>query len=440
VTAHDLSFPHRTLARLSLFTASLLVYGSLVPFEFRAIPLDQGIDQFAHIQWLDIVISERADWVANLILYAPLGFLLCGALSRRNLFLAMLVTAIVGAVLAVGIEFLQIWVEPRTVSLNDIVAEIAGTLVGIVAWASFGHRLVRAAQAVFRGGSQALPAALILYLLAYCFITLFPFDFLVNSDELQTRLSDPDTLVWVPRGMFSLRGVASLGLKAALLAPLGAVLWLVWRRGAWAAAATALTLSVLLELAHLFEYSEQTDAVSLVAAMAGAVAGNLLARSPVLRERRLLIWVRRAALLAAPFYLALLPIARGWRSGHVSRELITHTIATMHWLPFYYHYFTSEGHALASVVSISASFAPLGALAWAARVQPSAPRGQARSVLPVAVVAFVLASTLEVGGLITAGNRPDPTNVLIAVIVAAFAQRVCEWLERVASEPAMAAR
>jgi len=440
VTVQDLPFPYRALAWLSLFTAILLVYGSLVPFEFRALPLAAAIDRFAHIPWLDIVIEERADWVANLILYVPFGFVLCGALSGRSLFLAMLLTAVSGTLLAVGIEFLQIWAEPRTVSLNDIAAEIAGTLLGIAAWASFGRRLVRAAQVVLRGGPQALPAALIFYLLAYCFITLFPFDFLVSAAELHARLADPDTLVWLPRTTFSLRGIAALGLKAALLAPLGMALWLVWGRGALAAAAVALTLSGLLELAHLFEYSEQTDALSLVAAMVGAVAGNLLARSPVLHERRLLSWVRGAAFLAAPLYLALLPIARGWRGGHVSRALIANTIATTHWLPFYYHYFTSEGHALASVVSISASFAPLGALAWAMRLEPNAPRGQTRSVLPVAIVAFVLANGLEIGGLITAGNRPDPTNVLIAMAVAVFAQRVCEWLERVIGELPVAAR
>jgi hypothetical protein len=109
----------------------------------------------------------------------------------------------------------------------------------------------------------------------------------------------------------------------------------------------------------------------------------------------------------------------------------------MHWLPFYYHYYTSEGHALASVVSISASMVPLGALAWAARLRSGEPAGQARSVIPVAIAAFFLSVILEIGGLVTAGNRPDPTNVLVAVAVAAMSQRLFEWLARVLGEIAL---
>ena len=433
-------FPHRTLAHLALLMALLIVYGSLVPFELRSVPLDQGIQLFAHIRWLDIALEERADWVANLILYVPLGFLFCGALGRRSQTLAVLVTAVVGAALAVEIEFAQIWIEPRTVSLNDIVAEIAGTLIGISLWLGLGKWLTRATQTVFAPGPEALRGAIILYLLVYCFVTLFPFDFLVSANELSARLAAPDTLTLIPRRVFSLRGILSLIVKGLLLAPLGAALWLVWRRGLWATALAAFALSSLLEGLHLFEYSEQTDAISIAAAVAGATAGNLLARLPVLHDEEALIaWLRRGAFLATPFYLLLLPVVRGWRHAHVSVAVIRETIAGTHWLPFYYHYFTSEGHALASVVNIAASFVPLGVLAFALRLRPGEPAGFARSAVPVALAALILAALLEVGGLVTAGNRPDPTNVLIAVAAAVVSQRACEWLARIVGATATAA-
>jgi glycopeptide antibiotics resistance protein len=322
-------------------------------------------------------------------------------------------------------------VAPRTVSLNDIVAEIAGTLVGLAVWAIFGRRPVRTAQDVLMGGPQALRAAVILYLLAYCFVTLFPFDFLVTSAELHARMADPKAIVWIPRGVSSMRGLVSLLLKAALMAPLGAVVRLVWQRGMAVTLVAAFALSGLLEIVHWFEYSGQTDALSIAVAMAGAAAGNLFVRSALLFEQSLTPWIRRAAMLAAPFYLALLPVVRGWKHAHASRALIEQTLASTHWLPFYYHYYSSEGHALASFVSISASFVPLGVLAWAMRLQPGESAGRARSFLPVAIVAFFLALILEAGGLITADNRPDPTNVLIAMGIAVFSQRACEWLARV---------
>ena len=91
-------------------------------------------------------------------------------------------------------SFYRFRAEPRTVSLNDIVAEISGTIVGIFCWATFGKLFVRTAQTVFDGGRPALRAAIVLYILAYCTIVLFPFDFLVNNTELKARLYDPEAL------------------------------------------------------------------------------------------------------------------------------------------------------------------------------------------------------------------------------------------------------
>lgn len=440
MTSPNLPLPHRSLLRLGLLVTFLIVYGSLVPFEYRSATWDQALDQFTHIPWLKIGVGGRADWVANLVLYFPLGFLICGALSRRTLFGAMIATAIFGTLLAVGVEFLQIWAAPRTVSLNDIVAEIAGTLIGLVTWAIVGRRVTRTAQTVLTGGPQALRAAVVLYLLAYGFVTLFPFDFLVTSAELHARLDDPGAIVWLPRGVSSLRGLASLVLKAALMSPLGVVVRLVWQRGLAATLVAAFALSGLLEVVHWFEYSEQTDALSIVVAMAGAVTGYLLASSIALFGPSLAPWLRRGAFLATPAYLALLPMLRGWKLGHVDRGVVERTLASTHWLPFYYHYYSSEGHALASFVSISVSFVPLGALAWAMRLRAGTSAGVARSTLPVATVAFVLAVVLEAGGLITAGKRPDPTNVLIAVGIAMFTQRACEWLASVLEELPATAR
>ena len=125
--------------------------------------------------------------------------------------------------------------------------------------------------------------------------------------------------------------------------------------------------------------------------------------------------------------------AFGWKPGHVGHEQIEQTISTTRWLPFYYHYFTSEGNALASFVTVFASFIPLGILSWAVRYKPNQPANQTRSLAPVALVALLLSLILEVGALITAGRRPDPTNVLIAVSAAVLSERVCGWLIKVLS-------
>jgi hypothetical protein len=149
------------------------------------------------------------------------------------------------------------------------------------------------------------------------------------------------------------------------------------------------------------------------------------------------------AMVTMPFYLAILPVVFGWKFGHVGRDQIEQTMATMRWLPFYYHYFTSEGNALASLVGVFASFAPLGVLAWAVRYQPNQSAAKISSLMPVALAALLLSIVLEAGGLITAGHRPDPTNAFIAVAAAILAGRGCEWMARVLatiSDPVGAAR
>ena len=141
--------------------------------------------------------------------------------------------------------------------------------------------------------------------------------------------------------------------------------------------------------------------------------------------------LRACAWLAAPLYLVLLPLVFGWHRGLASRADIDATLSQLHWLPFYYHYFTSEANALASVMGTCFIFAPVGALTWAARLRPSEAAGTPRSVLPTALAGLIVSTAFEVGGLLTSNDRPDPTNVLIAIAAAVFAQRACEWLARV---------
>ena len=417
-----------------LCVALFIIYGSLVPFVYRPASFAQGLYQFAHIKWLDLGIESRADWVANLVLYVPFGFFVCGALGRRRMLAAILVTAILGSVLAVGVEFAQIWAAPRTVSLNDIVAEIAGTVLGLLIWLVWGRRLTAMALAVLRGGRPALPAALSLYILVYCFVSLFPYDFLVSAAEIHRRLADPTAIVIIPRGMHSVRGIVSLVAKIALMVPLGAVLALAWRRSILVTALVAIVISGLLEIVHWFEYSEQTDLLTVLAAIAGAVSGNLLAPRLIFDSRHIVMWLRRITWIATPLYLAALPVIRGWRLARASPSQVQAIFEHVHWLPFYYHYYTSEGNALMSVVGISACFAPLGALAFGFQLQPYMPASTPRPLGPTVVVALVLAAILEIGGVLTVAHRPDPTNLLVAAVAACLAQRTCEWSMKIAEE------
>src|SRR5262249_28403295 len=128
------------------------------------------------------------------------------------------------------------------------------------------------------------------------------------------------------------------------------------------------------------------------------------------------------------------PVLKGWHLGIAGREEIVLTLRSVRWLPFYYHYFTSEQAAVASLLKIAASYGPVGAFFWAVRSRTAELAGKSRSLGWSGLTAALLATGMEAGGLITSGLRPDPTNVLIAAAAAMLTQRICEWGARIGFE------
>ena len=170
-----------------------IVYGSLLPFEYRDHTLEQAIESFANIRYLDLGVSSRADWIANIVLYVPLAFLCCvwllGMRMASNVdYFALLPVFAICVAVAVAVEFTQIFFAPRTVSLNDVLAETLGTLGGIGLWVFGRWRIVHLRDSFAMGGRQSVLAALITYGLAYLALSLFPFDFLVSLQELAWKL------------------------------------------------------------------------------------------------------------------------------------------------------------------------------------------------------------------------------------------------------------
>ena len=65
-------------ARLALAAwlawTAFIVYGSLLPFDFQPVPLDRAWALFRQAPFLVLGVESRADWIANGVLYAPVGF------------------------------------------------------------------------------------------------------------------------------------------------------------------------------------------------------------------------------------------------------------------------------------------------------------------------------------------------------------------------------
>src|ERR1700730_14043255 len=113
------AFPNRAAPLAAFVWAVFVVYGSLLPFDYTPQPFDLALEQFRHIALLDIGTGDRADWMANLLLYVPLAFLCTAGLDRpgtriRRTFETVLILLVLCA-LATAIEFAQIFFPPRTV-------------------------------------------------------------------------------------------------------------------------------------------------------------------------------------------------------------------------------------------------------------------------------------------------------------------------------------
>nr|WP_305908358.1 hypothetical protein [Methylomarinum sp. Ch1-1]MDP4521183.1 hypothetical protein [Methylomarinum sp. Ch1-1] len=89
-----------------------IIYGSLVPLDYRPIPFEQAWQSFKNIRYLSLGAASRADWIANIVLYIPLTFSLsvyCRHKSQsswRIVWLSALILTL-SLALAVTIEFCQ---------------------------------------------------------------------------------------------------------------------------------------------------------------------------------------------------------------------------------------------------------------------------------------------------------------------------------------------
>ena len=111
---------------LLVLISALISYGSLYPFDFSA--HEGGLAEVGELFTRPDLRMGRGDFVGNLLLFAPYGFV-AALLARRPSHLALLLG--LGSLLALALQITQIWLPSRVPALGDVAANIAGTLLGI---------------------------------------------------------------------------------------------------------------------------------------------------------------------------------------------------------------------------------------------------------------------------------------------------------------------
>jgi VanZ family protein len=402
----------RTYAVLALGAAAFIVYGSLVPLDFRARPLDEVLKAYRWAMTERVLIQSRADAITNFLVAVPLGFALLAMTrvdqdtDRRRDFLAAIQWLPACVALGAAVEFAQLYVPTRTCSASDVICQGFGAGVGMVAWILFGRELNAGARQLWgrSPGSGAAARLLLLYLLLLAVIQTLPFDLNPGPKELYRKVRDEvqfvpfeefrqgDDAAWdaAARSIRVIGLFLPLGLLAARLK--GGI-----GRNFFGLLGFAIGTAVIAEALQVAIQSRHPAATDAVVAFGGIVAGWLLGR---VFANGLSV---EAALILGQVWVAALMIDF-WQPFHERMPR-----GDFDWLPGAP---ADSGNPLLTLLEFLCKlvfFAPFGILtaAAASRLRVGVMLGLA------ALIGAAVAAVLEIGQLFVGAHTPGITDVIL---------------------------
>lgn len=160
------------MTQLLVLVAFLIGYGSVYPFGFEARTI--GAAQLAAFLSTYYGPTTLSNVVANIVLFAPFGFLApLAARERRHPRWALGLFVVLGAVLAVALQVVQLWLPGRVPALGDALLNFIGIAFGLGAGLLFDHRRLDGAREIARTAALA-PIMLALLWIAYRWFPLVP--------------------------------------------------------------------------------------------------------------------------------------------------------------------------------------------------------------------------------------------------------------------------
>ncbi|MCG5504941.1 VanZ family protein [Ectothiorhodospira variabilis] len=448
----DTSLTHRKLGLAAWLSWVAVLYATLMPFEFGDQSLAQAWSHFTSLSFPQMSVSARQQWVANILMFVPLGLFWTAWLSGYvRGFLGRCLVGLFVVLLALAttatVEFLQFWLPRREPSLLDMSGNFLGGVLGVLAWFGLSGPGRRWLATLRQGGPAAIRRGLVIYLMVYVLFAWLPLDFLISWQEWLGKLESDSWGLWrAPVAEDSgLRWWVLRSMVMAMTVPVGLVLgwWLVERvrvapgRGVvLLALVLGLAFGVWVELGQFLTVSGVAEGGSALSRALGVMLGALLyAGRSRFTPHRLRFWARPVVLGLCLPYLMLTGLLNlggegfAWETGSVLSKL-----ESLRFLPFWYHYMVPEAVAIGSLLLHVMMYVPVGIMMWLWRWGP---RGMTpnRGLWPAVVLAFLLTLALETGKLFMAGLRPDPTSVWIAVAAAWLGWQACAlvwwWLRAI---------
>ena len=406
-----------TCGALAVLTLAFVAYGSLVPFTWRHdLTWAQALAEWRVMAGRPVAHVWRGDFPVNVLLFLPAGFFLTGAVApraRRGAWFAAAVVAASIALVAVALEFAQLFVVSRTASWSDVIALALGGVTGAALWPLAGRSGLDRVWTFFQRatGRQLEAVALAAYAAGWLVVSLLPLLFprfaypLARTVWLRAAFQPPAAEV-----------AADWLLAAIAVAPLGLLaVWLVSARSRVVrlsvGAAIAAAVVLLDRLAQVTPLSAEPEAA---ARCAGVAAGAWLAwrgaSTPLagLRGRP-----RQAALALAAWSAVLVMAAWAPFDFGVPAAMVEARIEILYQrVPLHRHYWAPPLAALHAVLTVFLLALPLAAMLRAGPWR----RGRGLSAASAAAVTTAVFVLLEWGQLYLPARRADVTDVLVAAV------------------------
>ena len=228
--SNAIHFPKRChfAAAAALFWA-IALYGSLVPFHFAPLGLGDAAEQFAQILAGGAIFRSRSDFLANVLLFVPIGFFWLATLSmdragRPWRFVSIAVVLASCLASSFFIEFLQTWFPGRVPSRGDIVAQSLGALVGIALWLGIGRSTVEWIRTFsrFERPADKIDWLLRAYFVGLVIYSVVPFELTLSPADLVQKFRD-QKIVLVPfvSADYDLEYLLALASNVAVFIPVG---------------------------------------------------------------------------------------------------------------------------------------------------------------------------------------------------------------------------
>lgn len=426
-------FPtRRTYLFLAAGFIAFAVYASLLPFDLRPIPLADAVHTLRTTIFGPLPARlSRTDFLANVLLFLPVGFALTGSVLadrgwRFGPLRALPIVLPISVAASVAAEFLQTFTVRRVPTSVDILAQTIGCLVGVLAWALAGGALTQwIRQTVAASPEDRLSRALTAYAAAWVFVSLAPFDITLDLGLLSQRFRSGQIALIPFSDTTAITWRAGWDMLAEMLAavPLGLLGVAGWnrrrRRSKTAAFFFGAALVAIVEMAQVFVRSHSATATDMLFGCAGVTLG-LAAGQLSAREQALTATAGRSFSPTATAALALWSLvvaAYHWQPFNFVFDpgLIKGRLARLSLVPFAAYASGPSLNALNDVLTKLALAIPAGVIAaWIVRQPPSRLTGA--MVAAWTLVAGLIFSGVELGQFFLPTRLPDPTDVVTAVI------------------------